>query len=184
MDEWSIVNVANGQTVSVAPNSTTSYSIISAQDANGCPATIGTNAIVSVADNIPPMASCKTGLSLSLDASQSAQLIASTVNNASSDNYNGSLQFSFSSNPSDDNRTFDCSNLGNNLVELWVTDGDGNSNSCQTTIAIQDNQGFCTTNYPVFSTNNLIASTGSNVCLDVTVSDFKYFVTTVFNELG
>lgn len=39
--------------------------------------------------------------------------------------------------------TFDCSELGNQCVEIWVKDLAGNADYCSTTVQIQDNQGFC-----------------------------------------
>lgn len=48
---------------------------------------------------------------------------------------------SFSSNPADAVKTFSCSELGTQLVELWVTDNSGAQNFCQTLIIIQANDG-------------------------------------------
>ncbi len=53
------------------------------------------------------------------------------------------LQFSFSENANDISKTFDCSQLGLNDVEIWVTDEFGNQDFCITTIEIQDNLNAC-----------------------------------------
>ncbi len=39
--------------------------------------------------------------------------------------------------------TFDCSNLGFNLVQLWVMDLAGNADFCETFVHVQDNAGTC-----------------------------------------
>jgi len=41
---------------------------------------------------------------------------------------------------------FDCTNLGFNLVEIWVMDLAGNADFCSTYIHVQDNAGVCTSN--------------------------------------
>lgn len=53
------------------------------------------------------------------------------------------LQFSFSENPNDISKTFDCNQLGVNDVEIWVTDENGNQDFCITSIEIQDNLNAC-----------------------------------------
>jgi len=40
--------------------------------------------------------------------------------------------------------TFDCSNLGFNLVEVWLMDLAGNADFCTTYLHVQDNAGVCT----------------------------------------
>ncbi len=52
---------------------------------------------------------------------------------------------SFSADPSDTIRCFDCDDLGENLVQLWVIDAFGNTDFCETTVEVQDNnmQDFC-----------------------------------------
>jgi hypothetical protein len=49
----------------------------------------------------------------------------------------------FSSNPSDVSRVFDCSDIGENFVELWVIDDHGNTDFCIVTVNIQDNLSIC-----------------------------------------
>ena len=53
------------------------------------------------------------------------------------------LQFSFSESINDLSKTFDCSQLGLNDVEIWVTDEFGNQDFCITSIEIQDNLNAC-----------------------------------------
>lgn len=39
--------------------------------------------------------------------------------------------------------TFDCSELGPQLVEVWAIDADGNADYCETYVIVQDNMGSC-----------------------------------------
>lgn len=54
------------------------------------------------------------------------------------------LKFSFSSNPADTMRSFNCDSLGQRRLQLWVTDEAGNQDYCSTYIIIQNNMGACT----------------------------------------
>lgn len=51
----------------------------------------------------------------------------------------GQLKFSFSSDVNDTNKTFTCSEVGENEVQMWVTDYDGNQSYCVVTIDVQNN---------------------------------------------
>ena len=63
----------------------------------------------------------------------------------SSDNqtaYKG-LIFSFSKNIYDNRRLFDCNDVGEKTIELWVTDEAGNQSYCSATIHITDPHDTC-----------------------------------------
>ncbi len=49
------------------------------------------------------------------------------------------LQLSFSSDVNDTLRTFDCSDIGQQVVQLWVTDDFGNQDFCSTYVIVVDN---------------------------------------------
>ncbi len=49
------------------------------------------------------------------------------------------LQFSFSSDVQDKAITFTCEDVGQNVVEMWVTDKGGNQNYCLVTLFVQNN---------------------------------------------
>ncbi len=49
---------------------------------------------------------------------------------------------SFSADPSDVVRSFDCDDVGINDLELWITDENGQQDFCATTITIQNSQGI------------------------------------------
>jgi len=53
------------------------------------------------------------------------------------------VQVSFSSDVTDQVKVFDCSDVGAQTVELWVTDSNGNQDFCTSTVDIQDNDGLC-----------------------------------------
>ncbi len=53
------------------------------------------------------------------------------------------VSLAFSSNPSDVSRIFDCSDLGENFIELWVIDENDNTDFCIVSIKIQDNLEIC-----------------------------------------
>ena len=85
--------------------------------------------IVTVEDNIPPVASCKD-FDLHLDASGNGTLLASDIDNGSSDNC--SLNYSLSKS------AFTCADLGPQSVTLTVTDPGSNSASCTATVTVID----------------------------------------------
>lgn len=51
----------------------------------------------------------------------------------------GSLQFSFSSDVTETFKTFTCADVGENQVQMWVTDYDGNQSYCVVSIHVQNN---------------------------------------------
>lgn len=63
------------------------------------------------------------------------------------------LKFSFSANPADTMRSFNCDSLGNRKLSLWVTDEAGNQDYCDTYIIIQNNMGACSGANPINKAN-------------------------------
>jgi len=88
-------------------------------------------ATVTVEDNIDPIALCQD-ITVQLDASGNASILASDVDNGSSDACGIS---SITVLPN----TFNCSDVGANTVTLTVIDVNGNSNTCTATITVEDN---------------------------------------------
>ena len=76
---------------------------------------------------------CLPGHSVELDASGNVSITASQVDGGSTDNC---AVASLSVDPS----SFDCSNVGGNLVTLTVTDVNGNSSTCTATVTVMDNE--------------------------------------------
>lgn len=71
------------------------------------------------------------------------ELNASMFDKASHHPCGYDVTLSFSSDPDDQTRLFDCDSLGQKFVEIWVTDENGNQDFCITYVIIQDNNGVC-----------------------------------------
>lgn len=97
--------------------------------------------ILTVKECKDPTPVCLVGLALNLGGNESVELWASDINQSSSDNCTSEedLLLSFSSDPTDNLITFTTADLGQNPIELWVTDEAGNQAFCSTTIEIQNN---------------------------------------------
>jgi len=100
---------------------------------------------VTVADCKKPTPYCKSGIVVELMVVDPAmvEVWASDLDDASFDNCPGALKFSFSADVDDTGATFTCDDLGQNSVELWVTDAAGNQDFCITNVIIQANMGQC-----------------------------------------
>ncbi len=105
---------------------------LTVEDASGNQSTA--IAVVTVEDNIAPTAISKN-LTLQLDAFGNATLAASSVNNGSNDNCTTSGNLVLALNKT----SFNCSDLGPNIVTLIVTDASGNQGTSTSTITIEDN---------------------------------------------
>lgn len=100
-----------------------------------------------------PSAKCIDGLStnlmaMDLDGDGIADwgmvTIQAEMFDAGSDHPCGNaITLAFSSDPLDITKVFDCSDLGDNEIELWVIDENGLTDFCITTIDIQDNNLIC-----------------------------------------
>ncbi|RLG29660.1 hypothetical protein DRO03_06690, partial [Methanosarcinales archaeon] len=88
-------------------------------------------AIVTVEDNIAPIAACQD-ITIQLDANGQASLNATDVNNGSTDAC-GIASMMVSPN------SFNCSNIGVNTVTLTITDVNGNVSTCESTVTVEDN---------------------------------------------
>lgn len=86
---------------------------------------------IIVDDITNPTALCQN-LTVNLDASGNATILASQIDNGSSDNC-GIASIAVSTN------TFNCTNLGSNAVTLTVTDVNGNTATCGASVTVVDN---------------------------------------------
>jgi hypothetical protein len=124
---------------------------ITIMDSKGC--TGVTPVTVIQQDLVAPVAVCKN-LSVTLDATGNATIIAAQLNNGSTDNCGiSSMTLSKS--------TFNCTNVGANTVILTVTDAGGNSATCSSTVTVSDNIApviTCPANMNVTSQSNLRAN--------------------------
>jgi len=86
---------------------------------------------VNVIDNIAPVAVCQD-ITVQLDASGVGTIVVADINNGSSDACGiATMTLSQSS--------FSCTEVGTKLVTLTVTDVNGNSSTCTSTLTIEDN---------------------------------------------
>lgn len=101
-----------------------------------------------VEDCKKPSPYCKSGLITDLMIGTTnlgmIEVNASQLDDGSFDNCSGELIFSFSAFVIDTSRVFGCAEIGQEIVDIWVTDASGNQDFCQTTITIQDNNEYCT----------------------------------------
>ncbi len=110
---------------------------------------------VTVQDKVRPTPICIVGLSANLvnkDGVIQASISAKAFNGGSFDNCTPKDKLKFAlrrpgantpAPPTDTMLVFTCNDLGNQVVEFWVTDEQGNSDYCVTFISVQDNNRLC-----------------------------------------
>jgi len=108
-----------------------------AQD--GCGNITSESVNITVVDSLAPQAICLDGISLTIDASGSVDLLPMMLDGGSSDNCTAAGDLILSVSPS----TFTCDDLGNNSVALQVMDANGNIDICVANVNIQSNMGAC-----------------------------------------
>ncbi len=101
----------------------------------------------------PPSAKCIDGLSTNLMAMDlngdgtadwgMVTMQAEMFDAGSSQSCGNPFTLSFSSDPNDDTKIFDCGDIGANEIELWAIDENGLTDFCVTTVDIQDNSHIC-----------------------------------------
>jgi hypothetical protein len=106
---------------------------------------------VTVADCKKPTPYCKNGLIIEIMQTGMVEVWATDLNDNSFDNCPGALKFSFSSNVNDISVLYTCDDLGQQPLELWVTDAAGNQDYCETFVIIQDNMDHCGTDDPIIA---------------------------------
>lgn len=104
-----------------------------------------------VEDCKKPTPYCKTGITtVVMPINGTIELWASDFDAGSFDNCTDTsdLDFSFSSNRNETNKTFSCGDIANGVVDtievtIYVWDEEGNSDFCRTNLILQDNQDVC-----------------------------------------
>ncbi|MDF1697149.1 MAG: thrombospondin type 3 repeat-containing protein [Saprospiraceae bacterium] len=105
---------------------------------------------IKVTDKKPPVPYCYASLSVPLMGVDNdgdgvfddgmVEIWAKDLDKGSTASCNGgSLKFSFSSDVTDTYKTFTCDDVGENTVQMWVTDNDGNQSYCVVIIHVQNN---------------------------------------------
>lgn len=121
-----------------------------------CGNTATTNVTITVSDQKAPSPICIVGVSVNLAEMGNGELLAmldaDIFNGSSRDNCTApeDLQVTIRREseeaegpPSEDSIVFTCTDIGNQLIEMWVTDEAGNSDFCLTYVAVQDNNNLC-----------------------------------------
>lgn len=99
--------------------------------------------VVEVIDCKAPTAYCKTGLVVGICDGITEMISPEIFNDGSFDNCPGELNFSFSENVNDTVLALNCTTIGFILVEMWVTDNEGNQSFCETTLNVDNPCGDC-----------------------------------------
>lgn len=86
---------------------------------------------VTVEDNVAPTAICQD-ITVQLDATGNASIVEADIDNGSNDAC-GILSLAL------DTYAFDCSDVGTNTVTLTVTDVNGNTDVCTSTVTVENN---------------------------------------------
>jgi len=96
--------------------------------------------VITVVDNMPPVAICANPGTINLNAAGQNVFNASAMNAGSTDNCVSSLGFMISvdNGPFANSFTFNCSHLGSRLITFKVTDGGGNTSTCTRTVLVKD----------------------------------------------
>ncbi|MCF8246912.1 MAG: T9SS type A sorting domain-containing protein [Saprospiraceae bacterium] len=126
------------------------------------------NTTLTVKDCKKPTPYCKNGLVIELMQTGMVDVWASDLNAGSFDNCPGTLKFSFSADVNDIGNTYTCDEVGQQIVQLWVTDAANNQDFCETFIIIQDNMGTCGSNDPLLA--GVISNEASQTVEGVSVS--------------
>ncbi len=116
---------------------------------DACGGNASCNRRVEIRNCKPPTIFCLTGLSIGLSAidldgdgtpdGKQARVFAGDLVSKSSQGCGGVLRFSFSDNPEDSIRIYNCDSMGIHNVEIWVSDQFGNSTFCKTQLIVTDN---------------------------------------------
>ena len=106
-------------------NTVTMYGTDASNNVDSC------QLIVTVLDTLVPVAICQAAPIAFLDSNGNLVIDSSVINNGSTDNCNFTITLSAT--------TFTCADIGDTLIEMYVTDASGNSDTCSTTLTIGDN---------------------------------------------
>jgi len=136
VDNGSNDSGCGGFSLSVSPNSfncsdvgSNSVTLTITDNINN---TASCNATVTVEDNIAPVAGCQN-VTVQLDANGQGSTTPAAVESGSTDNCGTINAANLTPN------TFDCQDLGGNLVTLTINDGNGNNANCNATVTVEDN---------------------------------------------
>ncbi|MFC0604488.1 LamG-like jellyroll fold domain-containing protein [Winogradskyella pulchriflava] len=128
-DNCSSVSLSASQTSFTCADIGAKNVTLTVDDGNG--QTSSCVAVVTVEDNVVPTAICQD-ITVQLDASGNASIVAADIDNGSTDNC-GFVSLSASQ------TSFTCADIGANNVTLTVDDGNGQTSSCVAVVTVEDN---------------------------------------------
>jgi hypothetical protein len=139
---------------------------------DGCGNTTEHHFTVTIGDNQPPVATCSPGISVMLDADGEVPVDAEAFNAGSYDACSpaSGLLFCFSPDPADEERIFDCGNIGMNPITLYVMDPGGNMAQCQSALLVLNNPSVCNVAGPNLKAGGQILNHAGQPVGGVTVS--------------
>ncbi len=155
-------------------NTTNDYPIgthsISYTAFDGCGNTGFCNFLFTIVDCKSPTPFCNAGIIVELMQTGMVPVnVMQLEEGSSNDNCTSrdNLLFSFSADVFDTDRIFDCATVGQNVVQVWVTDESGNQDFCETMVVIQDNMNACGS--PLIAMTGAIADEDSQGVQNVSV---------------
>ncbi|MEM1217802.1 MAG: T9SS type A sorting domain-containing protein [Bacteroidota bacterium] len=98
---------------------------------------------ITVEDCKKPTPYCVNGLVIEIMQTGMVDIWAEDFDAGSFDNCPGAVQLSFSADVTNTSIIYTCDDLGQQPIQLWVTDAAGNQDFCETFVVIQDNMGAC-----------------------------------------
>jgi hypothetical protein len=108
---------------------------------------------VVVEDCKKPTPFCKNGLVVEIMQTGMVSVNVTSFDAGSFDNC-GPVTLSYSTDVNDVTRTYTCDDLGEMVVQIWVTDANGLQDFCETFVVVQDNMNAC---------NNVTVALGGNI---------------------
>lgn len=167
-----------GPFTNVAPGTyTVTYTAMdNCGNSNACQST------VTVLDCKKPTPYCKNGLVIEIMQTGMIDIWASDFDAGSFDNCPGSVKVSFSTDVSDTQRVYDCDQIGQQNVEIWVTDAAGNQDFCNTFVIVEDNMGVCGGDDPLVAGNTDTETNEDVEGVDVTINSPNGFNNTVTTD--
>lgn len=109
----------------------------------------------------PPVIICKT-LNVTLSPNSGEVLVntSSFINELTGDNCTPEeeIAFSFSLNPNDNVRVFNCDDVGDVTVDIYATDEHGNTNNCETILTVSDLNNVCNSNTVTSSLGGMLVT--------------------------
>ena len=98
---------------------------------------------ITVEDAKKPTPVCMNGLIIEIMQTGMVTVNATQLDAGSFNNCGGPVKISFSPDEFDTQRTYDCFDIGTQVVQLWVTNENGLQDFCTTFVQIQDNMNVC-----------------------------------------